>query len=201
MAKLNISAEQYLHALKQLLPAGPAWNLDDNCFFSKMLTLASLEFARLDADISVLINESDPQTASNTLDDWFYQWGIPDECYSDETDYEELRKELLFKIRTLGLTFVELVPVIGQACGYSNVYLDTAELFTVASNCDDLLYNSSWSSWFWTVSANEENQQFFTVDGKANEYLSTWGNKKFECLVKHFTPAYTGVIFKYGENK
>lgn len=198
MAKLNISAEQYLQGLKQLLPKGPAWELSDDCFLNKMLTLAALEFARLDADISVLINESDPQTAGNTLEDWFYQWGIPDECYKDETDLEELRKELLFKIRTLGLTFPELVPLIGESCGYSNVYIETSDPFTVNSPVNDLLYNDDWASWFWTVSVDEENQKFFTVDGVANEFLSTWGNDRFECLIKHFAPAHTGIIFKYG---
>lgn len=199
MAKLDFTAEQYYQALKQLLPPGPAWNLSDDCFFSKMLMLASLEFARLDADISTLINESDPQTASNTLTNWFHQWGVPDECYSDVTDLAELRKNLLFKIQTLGLSFPELVPLIGKFCGYENTYIDNAELFTVASTVDASLYDAQWSNWFWTVTVDDQNQQFFTVDGKVNEFLSTWGNETFECLIKHYAPCHAGIIFKYGE--
>ena len=200
MAKLGYSADQYYEALKKLLPKGPAWdNLDDQSFFMKMLKLAALEFARLDYDISQLINESDPITANVTLTDWFHQWGVPDECSNDENaTLEQLREVLLFKIRSLGLTFPELVSIIGRMCGYQETKLDTAETFTVASTVDMALYSEDWASWFWTVTVSELNQKFFMVDGYANEYLSTWGNQLFECLIKHYAPAHTGVIFRYG---
>lgn len=200
MAKLNFNADEYYGALKQLLPKGPAWDaLDDSTFFKKMLMLAALEFARIDADFQKLINESDPTTASVTLTDWFYQWGIPDECLKgQESDIEELRRELIIKIRTLGYTFAEMVPYIGNLCGYE-ASLDTADLFTVGSTVDQRIYDSSWASWYWSVTANVLNQEFFKTTGRVNERLSTWGDDIFECLIKHYAPAHTGVIFKYGE--
>lgn len=200
MAKLGYTAEQYQEALRKLLPHGPAWDdLDGSCFFMKMLTLASLEFARIDADIVRLIDESDPTTASVTLGDWFHQWGIPDECTKNtDATLEQLREVLLLKIRALGLTFAELVPIIGKICGYAETKLDTADTFTVASTVDCALYSDDWADWFWTVTVSDLNRKYFTVDGRVNEFLATWGNELFECLIKHYTPAHTGVIFKYG---
>ena len=125
MGRVSFTTDNYYDAMKKLLPQGPAWELEDNTFFMKMLYLAALEFARLDADISKMIDESDPQSASVTLLDWFHQWGIPEECRAEDDDLEVLRTELLIKIRTLGLTFQELVYLIGQSCGYSETKIDS----------------------------------------------------------------------------
>lgn len=201
MAKLGFNADEYYEALKKLLPKGPAWDeLDADGFFMKMLDLAALEFARVDADMQKLIAESDPQTASATLTDWFHQWGIPDECLKgQENSLEALRTELLIKIRTLGFTFQELVPYIGGLCGYDDAGIETADIFTVASTVDKGLYSPAWADWYWSVTARNDNQQYFKTTGRVDEALSTWGNDLFECLVKHYAPAHTGVIFKYGE--
>ena len=99
---LGHSASEYLQIFKALITKGTAWELEDKCFFNKMLEIAALEFARVDADILKLIDESDPRTASVTLADWFYQWGIPDDClkqYSQAT-LEEYRNVLVTKIAT-----------------------------------------------------------------------------------------------------
>ena len=61
MGRVSFTTDNYYAAMKKLLPKGPAWELEDSTFFMKMLYLAALEFARLDADISKMIDESDPQ--------------------------------------------------------------------------------------------------------------------------------------------
>ncbi len=99
MAGLNHSASEYLQALRLLLPPGPAWQLDESCYFVKLLELAAREFARIDADITNLIRESDPRTASVTLFNWFDEWGVPEEClkaYSDAS-LEDYRNVLVTK--------------------------------------------------------------------------------------------------------
>lgn len=145
---LGYSASDYLQILKALLPKGPAWDLEDECFFNKMLEIAASEFARVDADILKLIDESDPRTASVTLTDWFYQWGIPDDCLKQysQASLEEYRNVLVTKIATQGYTFGELVSLIGSSMGYSAVSIENFDTFTVRSRVNQRLYTPDWKT-------------------------------------------------------
>lgn len=203
MAKLTgYSAEDYYSAEKKLLPPGPAWELPDSCFFMKMLDLAALEFARLDADIARLIAESDPRTASVTLQEWFYQWGIPDDCLAavSGADIELWRKVLIAKICTQGLAFGELVKLIGQALDYSRTEIGTFPVYTVASRVDKRIYGSRWRDWFMTITVDGTNVQRFRANTRVSQPLAMWGDQIFECLVKSLAPCHCGIIFQYGSN-
>lgn len=199
MAGLNHSASEYLKALKLLLPPGPAWELDEECFFYKMLELASREFARIDVDIAVLIRESDPRTASVTLTDWFSAWNIPDECLKNLSNatIEDYRKVLVTKYASQGLTFPELVAIIGEALDYSNVSIASYPIHTVNSTVDKRVYSALWANWFMTITVNKTNVRYFLTTSRANETLAQWGDTLFECLVKSLAPCHTGVIFNY----
>lgn len=113
-----------------------------------MLEIAASEFARVDADILKLIDESDPRTASVTLTDWFYQWGIPDDCLKQysQASLEEYRNVLVTKIATQGYTFGELVSLIGSSMGYSAVSIENFDTFTVRSRVNQRLYTPDWKT-------------------------------------------------------
>ncbi len=200
MAELGRTADEYYLALKKLLPRGPAWELDDSSFFMEMLNLASLEFARIDADICQLINESDPRTASVTLTEWFHQWGIPDECtklYSED-DVENYVSALIAKISTQGLSFVELLSNLALALGYTGVDLGNYEPFTVDSTVDDRLYSEEWVHFIRAITVDETPIREFTVDSTVNKALAEWGNTLWECMVQAMAPAHLSIIFQYG---
>lgn len=197
---LGHSASDYLQILKALLPKGPAWELEDKCFFNKMLEIAASEFARVDADILKLIDESDPRTASVTLADWFYQWGIPDDClkqYSQAT-LEEYRNVLVTKIATQGYTFGELVSLIGSSMGYSAVSIENFNTFTVRSRVNQRLYGPDWKNYFMTITVDRTNVRYFRANTRVDNPLAIWGDQLFECEIKSLAPAQSGVIFQYG---
>ena len=201
MAGLTHSPREYFQALKLLLPPGPAWDLDDNCFFIKMLNLASREFARIDADIGTLIREADPRTASVTIPDWFKHWGIPDTCLKAYTDatLEDYRKVLVTKYATQGFTFTELVEVIGQALGYSHVCISNFNVFKVNSRVFERVYSPKWSNWFLTITVDKNNSRHFLSTSRVSERLEEWGDVLFECLIKQLAPCHVDVIFQYGD--
>lgn len=203
MAELGRSDDEYYLALKKLLPKGPAWELDNNCFFMKMLELASLEFARIDADIKKLIDESDPRTASVTLAEWFYQWDIPDECLKllGEEDLALYQKVLVTKISSQGYTFEELINLLAIQLGYSNVNVKTYDVFTVASRVNEAIYSDLWQSTVKAIMADGTPIIPFRVTSRVNERLNTWGNALWECLVKSLAPAHCNIIFQYGSEE
>lgn len=201
MAELGRTADEYQLALKKLLPKGPAWELDDSSFFIKMLQLAALEFARIDADIIRLINESDPRTAEVTLSEWFHQWGIPDECITlyGEDDITTYVQALIAKISTQGLTFIELLQILATSLGYSVVELGNYEPFTVDSTVDKRLYSEDWIYFVRMITVDEIPVRDFTADSTVNRALAEWGNQLWECMVKALAPAHLSLIFQYGE--
>lgn len=200
MEGLGLSAADYLDAEKKLLPKGPAWEVDDT-FFEKTLTLAALEFARVDGDILKLVDESDPRTASITLRDWFHQWGIPDECLKalTDADLETFRRVLITKITTQGYTFEQFVYLIGQTLGYTSTSVGTYDPFTVSSFVNQRLCDDEWKRWFMTITADSTNVKYFIASSRVDNPLALWGDQLFECLVKSLAPAHLGVIFQYGK--
>lgn len=195
---LGYSASDYLTAMKELLPKGPAWELDDNSFFIKLLETAAKEFARIDADILNLIKESDPRTCTVTFTEWLDEWGIPDACLKDqEIDLNQYRQLLVSKIATQGYTFAEFAKLIGLALGYADIQVGNFDKFVVSTRVDQRIYGANWKNYFITVSVSDSEARYFTTQSFANEDLATWGNNLFECLIKAMAPAYCGIIFKY----
>lgn len=196
---LGYTKEQYYQALKKLLPQGPAWELTDDSVFLKMLEVASCEFARIDADIARLIKESDARTANVTLSEWFYQWGIPDNCLKllPDATTEKYRAVLVSKISSLGSSFGELVQLISNALGYKNVNIKTFKTFKTTSTVDARVYDDRWVNWFMAVTLEKGNIHIFQVSDRSNERLRDWGDELFECLIKSFAPAHCSVIFQY----
>lgn len=196
---VGFSSNEYLQTLTELLPQGPAWKLTDNDFLEKMLEIASLELARVDADVQQLIKESNPLTASKTLAEYFIEWGIPDDCIKelDVYDLEEWRKMLVSKIRSQGLTFVELVQIISSEMGFESCDVQSFTPFYTTSKCDARLYGPKWRYSFMTITTSNLTQGKFLSTSRVNEKLSTWGNQLFECMVKALAPCHTNVLFQY----
>lgn len=197
--KLNFNYEDYLNQFIKLLPQGPAWELENNKFVKSFLEIAALEFARIDADLAVLIKESDPRYASITLSDYFNQWGIPDDCLKklENATIEQYRQVLITKISTLGYTFDELVRLLAIAFGYESSNIQGFKPFLVISRVDNRLYNYKWRNWFMTVSIKGQNYGKFKTTSRVNEKLATWGNELFECIVKSLAPCHCDIIFRY----
>lgn len=196
---LGYTSEQYMGALQKLLPQGPAWELEGNEFLYKVLELASLEFARIDNDILMLIREASPETCSVTFDDWWHQWGIPDKCLLDvDADLDLYRTLLCLKIYSQGYSFVECINMICNALGFETVSLYTNTLHTVSSPMNTGLYDSQWGLQIIIHTEDETSITYFRTTSSAQRRLAEWGIEVFECIVKSFAPCWAKVVFSYG---
>ena len=196
---LGYTSEQDMGALQKLLPQGPAWELEGNEFLYKVLELASLEFARIDNDILMLIREASPETCSVTFDDWCHQWGIPDKCLLDvNADLDLYRTLLCLKIYSQGYSFVECINMICNALGFKTVSLYTNTLHTVSSPMNTGLYDSQWGLQIIIHTEDETSITYFRTTSSAQRRLAEWGIEVFECIVKSFAPCWAKVVFSYG---
>jgi uncharacterized protein YmfQ (DUF2313 family) len=190
----------YLQGMQSLLPQGPAWEFEDDAIFKKFMAVCACEFARIDADIAQLIEESDPRTASLTLSDWFDEWGIPDDCLKLmlNATTEDYRNVLILKITTLGLPFDQLVQVVANLLGY-NSYIGNTDIFTVKSLVSQRIYDDKWRYTALIISVDSTLVKYFRTTSRVSMALAEWGDELWECLIRSLAPAHCNLIFQYGE--
>lgn len=74
------TADDYYRALKQLLPKGKLFDsLKEDSLPAKWLASVAKEFQRVDARVEAALAEFDPRTATETLEDWERELGLPNE--------------------------------------------------------------------------------------------------------------------------
>lgn len=72
------NSAQYQDVLLRLLPPGKAWTRDPGSTMAALALGLADEFARLDARALDLIEEADPRTTVELLQDWEQTAGLPD---------------------------------------------------------------------------------------------------------------------------
>lgn len=126
---LAFGAASYLRSLKALLPPGVLFNLAPDGIVSKTLQATSDELARVDARGIDLLNEADPRTATETLDDWERVVSLPDEqVLAIPGTTAERRVAVTQKWIARGGQSLAYFTELCAACGW---VLDSVDLFEV----------------------------------------------------------------------
>lgn len=177
----------YARQLKQLLPPGRLWNLEPGSGLSKLLLGLAEELVRVDARGLVLVEEGDPRTTSELLDEWERMLGLPDEDVLEVPGtVEERRQAILSKLLKTGGQSRAYYIGLAAAAGYVVSIYDgyAGELFRVnRQRIGDRLYGPSWAH-TWKV----------TVQPPTGPALST---DTLERILRRVAPAHTVVIFEY----
>ncbi len=118
----TLSASDYLQALHNLLPYGPAWTDDPNAVISKLLDGLSQELARIDGRCWALIDEADPRSASELFSEWQSQFGLPDPCVvalGGNQSSAQRRSALVSKITNVGGASLTYYISVAKTLGYT----------------------------------------------------------------------------------
>jgi uncharacterized protein YmfQ (DUF2313 family) len=184
---MALTAAQYARQLAQLLPQGAVWNLESSSWIRKVLLAISDELARISARGLDLIEESDPRTATETLDDWETFLGLPDSCIESIPTTDAARQYAITqKIVRQGSQHRGFYVDLAAACGYTVTINDNfgADIFrTGPSRVGERLYGTDWAH-VWEV----------VVDAESGDALS---HTEFECIISRASPAHTLVLFTY----
>lgn len=182
-----MNVEAYARQLKQLLPPGKLWNLEPGSVLSKLFLGISEELARVDARGLALIEESDPRTAVETLDEWERMLGLPDEDILEVPSTTETRRQaIISKLLKTGGQSRAYYVTLAAAAGYVVSIYDGygGELFRVnRQRVGDRLYGPAWAH-TWKV----------TVQPPTGPALTT---AELERILRRVAPAHTVVIFEY----
>lgn len=199
-----LTASDYEKQFAQLLPRGPIWNRRTGTLLDSAIYAAGQEFARVDARLASILDEADPRTSIEMLQDWFTDWGIPSECIAAIANptQEMMRQELIAKITSnQGLT-AEFFESLAGVLGYS-ASVETFDEFDVNSTVDYALYDEQWRCTFvlGIAFAEDGHAKYFDTTWTVDQPLATWGNALLECLIRALAPAHVNVIFMYGDEE
>jgi uncharacterized protein YmfQ (DUF2313 family) len=182
-----VDVTAYARQLRQLLPPGRLWNLEPGTHLSTLILGVAEELARVDARGLVLIEESDPRTATETLAEWERMLGLPDEDVLEVPSTTETRRQaIISKLLKLGGQSRAYYVTLAAACGYEAEIYDGygAELFRVnRQRMGDRLLGPAWAH-TWKV----------TVQPPTGSALT---HAELERILRRVAPAHTVVIFEY----
>jgi uncharacterized protein YmfQ (DUF2313 family) len=192
---MDLNAADFKNQLANLLPAGPAWDLDGSSA-EQFLDAWAEEFFRAQARAAALITEADPRSTFDLLPDYERIFGLPTDCMIgvDQT-LAQRRNALLAQMTSIGGQSRQYFIDLAAAAGFV-ITITEFKPFSVGGTVDDVLWGPDWA-YAWQVNAPPETVTYFRVTSGVNEALASWGNNLLECLINRFKPAHTIAIFAY----
>lgn len=197
------SADAYKAQLAALLPRGRAWPREDGSILMQLMQAEADELARVDGRISDLLEEVDPRSALELLEDWERVAGLPDGCIPAPDSIAERRAALLSRVTGQGgqsrAYFIELAARIGYA-----ITIDEFRPFAAGSLAGEDLNGDAWAH-TWRVNVQPAAVDtgtgftitYFTAGSNAGERLAGFGSLDLECVISRARPAHTTVLFSY----
>lgn len=179
---MGLSADAYARQLKQLLPRGLLWHLEPESWLSKLLLAIADELARVDGRGEDLLDEWDPRTATETLDDWERVLGIPDGCVALADSVGERRRAVTRKVIAQGGQSAAYYVALAAALGFEATVVETGPY---AWRLDVAL-----GGYGLTASV-------FRAGSRAGARLSSRNVAVLECVINRAKPAHTSVLFAY----
>lgn len=201
MASASIRA-RYEVLIKRLFPTGWAWNFGP--IFRQLISALAYEPTRLEERALDFLNEVDPYTTFEMLDNWERMLGIPDECTPDgDPSLYERRVRIIQKLTTGGGQSIPFFELIAQQLGYDVDIIDVENFQDFRAGYgragDPLSNNSGGWAYAFQVKAPADLVRYFRAgQSTAGERLVLFSNDTLECVIRKFAPAHVTVLFNYG---
>lgn len=183
---MALTETDYLQQLRQMLPPGPAFDLELEPDLAQIVASLAPELARVDGNGEALLLELNPATATVLLPFWEGYLGLPDVCTVPGSQIlEERRQAVIDKLTATGAPQLSYYRKLGAQL---DVPVEIQEfrparvgLFSVG----DFLYGAGWP-WSWIASA--------PADAYGTEAAAT-----LDCRLQRDAPEYTDVVLGFGQ--
>lgn len=192
---MAVTDEQYLRQLQALLPSGPAWPRDADSVLTKLLSAWAAELSRIDSRGDALVDEADPRTAFELLDDWERNTGLPDPCVGSGQGTQQRRGSLLARITDQGGQSIAHFVAVAEALGFS-VTVTEFRPYDVGMDVSVPLYGDDWA-YAWQINGGGAAAGAFSVSDGVDDDLGYSGTSALTCTVDRLKPAHTTVLYNF----
>lgn len=169
----------YARQLKQLLPGGALWNLDQESWLSRLFLGVAGELARVDARGGDLVNEWDPRTATETLPEWERILGLAPAGSTAARRAAVVRAYLARGGQTPAY-FVELAARLGFVATVTETDPHTWRLDVAPGS--------------YSLTTTEAR----AGTARAGDRISSRNQTQLEAVINRAKPAHTVALFAYG---
>lgn len=193
------TAEQYRVQFRQLLPQGPAWDLERLPELAQVLDGLSVELARVDGRIVSLYAEMDPASVTELVPDWELVMGLPDACLGDSPSFGDRQLSVRQRLTAIGAQTPAYYISIAKGEGYPNATVTQYRAPRFGKARFGKAHFGTWRVQFmWTLNTGGR-QRLGRRFG-----VSYWGERfgvnpgsALECLIRRYAPAHTVVRINY----
>lgn len=190
--------EQYREMLYRLTPRGRAWSRERASTLYQKYSAIGQELERIDLRGVQLIEESDPRTTVEMLEDWERALGIPDACTPPALTLERRRSDIVARLTQQGSLSKQFLIDFALNLGFT-ITIDEFRPFRAGfSEAGDPLTNGDWVYTFLVHAPIETINYFSAGISQAGDPLANWGNDFLECAINKRKPAETIALFAYG---
>jgi len=208
MASLSV-IEKHKRLVREMFPKGWAWRVGKGSIFASLLDSISNEPCRIEERGDAFLEEMDPRTTFEMLDNWERLLGIPDDCTpAGNPSLFERRVRVLQKLTTGGGQSKAFFQLIASQLGYDASIIDVVNFkdFRVgAATVGQSLTNGTianqngWAFTFRVQAPATLFRRFRVGQATAGDRLLNVQNETLECVMRKFAPAHVTVLFGFGE--
>lgn len=183
---MDMIEASYFQQLQQLLPPGPAFDLELQPDLVQTLASLAPELARVDGNGEALLLELNPATATVLLPVWEGYLGLPDVCVVPGSQtLEERRAAVIAKLTATGAPQLSFYQRLGVQSGVPIQIEEFRPCRVGVASVGDFLYGDGWP-WSWIASA--------PADAFGTEAAAT-----LDCRLQQEAPEYTDVVLGFGK--
>ena len=186
MDVIDVEAD-YLQQLRQLLPPGPAFDLELQPDLAQLLAALAPELARVDGNGEALLLELNPATMTALLPVWEGYLDLPDVCVVPGSQtLEERRAAVIDKLTATGAPQLSYYRKLGSQSGIPIQIEEFRPARVGPTQVGDFLYGAGWP-WSWIASA--------PIEAYGTEAAAT-----LDCRLQQTAPEYTDVVLGFGKD-
>jgi len=184
---MALTEADYLQQLRQLLPPGPAFDLELQPDWAQIVAALAPELARVDGNGEALLLEVNPATATALLPYWEGYLGLPDVCVVPGSQtLEERRQAVITKLTATGAPQLSYYRKLGTQVGINVDIQEFRPARVGLTSVGDFLYGADWP-WSWIAAA--------PVAAYGTEDAAT-----LNCRLQRDAPEYTDVVLGFGQD-
>lgn len=184
---MALTETDYQQQLGQLLPPGPAFDLELQPDWAQIVAALAPELARVDGNGEALLLEVTPATATLLLPYWEGYLGLPDVCtVPGSQTLEERRQAVIDKLTATGAPQLSYYRKLGSQLDLPLQIEEFREARVGQVSVGDFLYGAGWP-WSWIAAV--------PADAFGTEAAAT-----LDCRLQRDAPEYTDVVLGFGQD-